>query len=447
MNPNPAAPDLIAIDALRVGMFVHLEGGWMSHPFPTSNFRIASAEQIATLAGLGLKQVRWSPRRSVIVDAAPRVASDPATSATSDAAASATAAAAPPPLRSAPRAAATAERSATELREAARAERRAQRVCEQQFSEASAACRKTTALVREQPLAAASSARALTGALTDKMIGSHELCVRLLGQAAGDRAEVHAMNVTVLALLLGRVVHLEAAEMLELGVGALLHDIGKLDLPEGCRHVEASFTPAQQKSYEAHVAHGLVHAARMDLGTVATMVIAQHHEHADGSGFPRQLGSEHLCAASRIVSLVDRYDNLCNPRIGANAVTPHEALAKLFVSGRMTYDDAILGAFIRMLGIYPPGSTVQLTDDRYGLVVAANSSRPLRPRVRVHDPRVAPDDALLIDLETTPGLGIRRSLKPAQLPDRAVACLTPTERVAYFFEPALVESTQAECVG
>ena len=65
--------------------------------------------------------------------------------------------------------------------------------------------------------------------------------------------------------------------------------------------------------------------------------------------------------------------------------------------------------------------------------------------MRVHDPRVAPDDALLIDLETTPGLGIRRSLKPSQLPRSAVDCLTPSERVAYFFEPA--ERTESACIA
>ena len=424
-----SAPELIAVEALRIGMFVHLEGGWMSHPFPISNFRIASVDQIATLASLGLKQVRWSPRRSVLAPEAAQPAAASAPAAQS---------------RSAPASTSSDERTTGELRERARAERRAQRVCEQQFSEAAVACRKMTALVREQPLAAATSARALTGALTDKMIGSHELCVRLLGEAAGDRAAVHAMNVAVLALLLGRVCQLDAVEMLDMGVGALLHDIGKLELPEGVRHASETFTPAQVRAYQDHVGQGVLHAGRMALSPGATLVIAQHHEHADGSGFPQRLGSERLSAASRIVSIVDRYDNLCNPHVGANSATPHEALARLFVNGRATYDDAILGAFIRMLGIYPPGSTVQLTDDRYGLVVGANSSRPLRPRVRVHDPRVAPDDALLIDLEMTPGLGIRRSLKPSQLPGRVVECLAPSERVAYFFEPALMASVEAE---
>ncbi|MBC7941987.1 MAG: DUF3391 domain-containing protein, partial [Chitinophagaceae bacterium] len=62
---------LIAVEKLRVGMFVHLDGGWLSHPFPLSSFRIGSADQLVTLRGLGLKQVRWMPEKSDPQDDAP----------------------------------------------------------------------------------------------------------------------------------------------------------------------------------------------------------------------------------------------------------------------------------------------------------------------------------------------------------------------------------------
>ena len=112
------------------------------------------------------------------------------------------------------------------------------------------------------------------------------------------------------------------------------------------------------------------------------------------------------------------------------------SLSLLFAQAKSKFDTAILGAFIKMMGVYPAGSTVQLTDDRYALVVGVNSSRPLKPRVLVHEPRVPRDEALVLDLEATEGLGIRRSLRPQQLPDAALAYLAPRPRVAYFFEPA-----------
>ena len=81
-------------------------------------------------------------------------------------------------------------------------------------------------------------------------------------------------------------------------------------------------------------------------------------------------------------------------------------------------------------------SVVQLSDDRYAIVTSVNSSRPLKPRVLVHEPRAGRDTAVTVDLEATPGLGIRRSLKPQYLPRSALDVLSPRPRVCYFFERA-----------
>jgi hypothetical protein len=181
----------------------------------------------------------------------------------------------------------------------------------------------------------------------------------------------------------------------------------------------------------------------MNLTPGATLVIAQHHEHADGSGFPLRLNSDRMSTASRIVSLVNRYDNMCNPHVPSRALTPHEALSLLFAQGKNRYDTAILGAFIKMMGVYPPGSVVQLTDDRYAMVVSVNSARPLKPRVLVHEAKVPRDEALVLNLETEPRLGIRRSLKPQQLSTESLEYLSPRPRVAYFFEPEVVPIPEA----
>jgi hypothetical protein len=86
--------------------------------------------------------------------------------------------------------------------------------------------------------------------------------------------------------------------------------------------------------------------------------------------------------------------------------------------------------------VYPAGSVVQLTDERYALVMSVNSTRPLKPNVLVHDPERPREEALHLNLIHTPDLGIRRSLKPSQLPADALEYLAPRPRVAYFFEAA-----------
>jgi putative nucleotidyltransferase with HDIG domain len=287
-----------------------------------------------------------------------------------------------------------------------------------------------------RPPRAGARPAALTAAVIDKMIGEQDLCVRMLTEAAGDKASMHAMNVTVIALLMGRCFGFSEEDMADLGVGALLHDVGKLEMPQRLRHREDNFSPSEARVYEEHVELGVVQARRLGLTPGAAQVIAQHHEHADASGFPARLNSDRMTMAARIVALVNRYDNLCNPHLLARAMTPHESLSLLFAQGRSKYDASILNAFIKMMGVYPPGSVVQLTDDRYALVVAVNSSRPLKPSVLVHDAAVARAEALVLDLEAAPGLGIRRSIRPQQLPPTALDYLAPTARVAYFFEPS-----------
>ncbi len=410
----------IDVDALRVGMFVHLDLGWMSHPFPLGSFKIASDDQIATIRQLGLKRVRWNPAQS---DAEPQAA----------------AAATPGPTDAdgtRPAEAPIEAPAFVERRRKLALQRAALAACERQFSEAARECKRATELVATQPSAAASHAEALSRALVDKMVGDQDLCIRLLTDAAGDKASAHALNVAIISLLMGRAFGLSDGDMLDLGVGALMHDIGKLDVPDRVRHREEHFSAAENRFYEEHVQFGVAHARKMGLSAGATRVIAQHHEHADATGFPQRLNVDRMTPQARIVSLVNRYDNLCNPHVPSRAMTPHEALSLLFAQSKTRYDTGILGAFIKMMGVYPPGSVVQLTDDRFAMVVGVNSTRPLKPRVLVHEAGVPRDEALVVDLETVAGLGIRRSVKPLQLPDASLAYLSPRPRVAYFFEPA-----------
>jgi putative nucleotidyltransferase with HDIG domain len=430
----PTPHELIDVQALRVGMVVHLDGGWMAHPFPLSRFKISSVDQIATIRSLGMKRVRWEPRFSDVaaaVDGSQGV--DPGAS-------PAPAKQAPPVEVAGAEAAVPPESPEQQARKTHRqrlaSQHEAQQLCERQFAEAADACSELTRQASAKPREAGGQAQALSRALVDKMLGEQEVCIQLLSGTAGSKAAAHALNVSILSLLLGRKLGLSEVEMLDLGVGAMLHDIGKLELPDRVKHREDHFIAAEVKEYEQHVAHGVVQARRMGLAAGAALVVAQHHEHHDGSGFPLRLGADKLTLPARIVALVNRYDNLCNPNLAARAMTPHEALALLFAGSAAKFDTTVMATFIKMMGVYPPGSTVQLSDERFALVVNVNASRPLRPSVLVHDAKVPRDEALVLDLQAQPGLSIRRSLKPLQLPPAALNYLAPAKRVAYFFEPA-----------
>lgn len=439
----------VAIEDLQVGMFVHLDLGWWAHPFALSSFLVTSQDQITTIRGLGLRSLRWSPEKSRLepppaapaaagdatapaaADATVPVASDAAGAAVADPAAAAAAAAADDASASVavPALGRTAPPDPLAAQHAARA------LCEQQYGEASRDWHAAQALVLQQPVPAREVTEGLTRALLDKLLVDREMCVRVISDAGSDRASGHALNVAVIALLMGRVFGFSAADMQDLGVGALLHDVGKLELPERVRHAELPLNAREQQAYREHVSLGVAIGQRMGLAEGALQVLAQHHEMADGSGFPARLNLDRMAIGARIVSLVNRYDKLCNPAQIANALTPHEALSTLFAQSRTKFDATMLNAFIRMMGVYPPGSLVQLTDDRYATVVSCNSSRPLKPRVLVCDTKVPVEEALLLNLDGQVDLGIRRSLKATQLPAAARDYLSPRQRMVYFFEP------------
>ena len=408
--------ELIDMHELQVGMYVELELGWMSHPFPTGSFKISSNRQIETIRGLGLRQVRWVPAKS----------DPPPGEGTSSR----------PAMDEASAARALAREHEFRKRRSAliAAQQQSLQACEQKFGAAQQAYRQVQEEVLEQPIPSRDRCLALVEDFVQQMNCDGEAAIRLLSEGVGERAAMHPVNVSVMCLLLGRAMGLGSQELTDLGMAALLHDIGKLQLPQRVRWFEDGFSIEDFKQYQEHVNKGVAIANRMQLSEGALMAIAQHHELMDGSGFPMRPPSGEITQGARILALVNRYDNLCNPVRLATALTPHEALSLLFAQHKARYDNMVLSAFIRMMGVYPPGSVVQLIDGRYALVVSVNSVRPLKPRVIVHEPTVPRHEALILDLESQPGIGIRRSLKPAGLPADAFEYLGPRQRVAYYFE-------------
>jgi HD-GYP domain-containing protein (c-di-GMP phosphodiesterase class II) len=407
--------ELIDINDLRVGLYIELDLGWMAHPFPTGSFKISSTRQIETIRSLGLRQVRYVPSRSDAADEG--LPSRPALSEGE--------------------AARTLALQGEQRRQRAaliEVQQKSLRLCEQKFAQAQQQFRRVQEEVLDQPVKMRDECQALVSAYVQQMACDGESAIRLLSEGVGERAAMHPVNVTVMCLLLGKAMNLPAQDLADLGMAAFLHDVGKLQLPQRVRWFEEGLSVEDFRHYQEHVAKSVAIGKRMELSEGVLRAIAQHHEMMDGSGFPLRPPGAELSITSRILALVNRYDNLCNPQRLVTALTPHEALSLLFAQHKARFDNLVLSAFIRMMGVYPPGSVVQLIDGRYALVVSVNSVRPLKPRVIVHEPSVPKHEALILDLESQPNIGIRRSLKPASLPADALDYLGPRQRIAYYFE-------------
>jgi putative nucleotidyltransferase with HDIG domain len=429
MATQDTEAQFIDIGDLRVGMFIFLDLGWMQHPFALNSFKLSSRDQIDTLIKLGVNRVRWSPEKSD-----PEPVPEPE-QVNGKVGAGGTAA------RQAVADAVAAEVAALAIerrqrREILNNQRESLEVCERQFDSAARSYRQVIDTVRTQPEVVRVQITEMVGGMLAKMLDQEETTIRLLSENVGERASQHSINVTVISLLLGKTMGLDATALDTLGAGALLHDIGLIALPERLRWLDSQFSSAERRQYQEHVAHGITIGLQMKVSPDQLAIIAQHHELADGRGYPHQFAGEQIAPLARIVALVNLYDNLCNPANPTQAITPHEALALIFAQMKHQFDAKVLMHFIRMMGVYPPGSVIELSDGRIALVVSVNAARPLKPNIIIFEPRIPHEEALVEDLEQSPELGIRRSLKPLQLPKAAFDYLSPRQRICYFFERA-----------
>jgi putative nucleotidyltransferase with HDIG domain len=199
---------------------------------------------------------------------------------------------------------------------------------------------------------------------------------------------LHSLRVCVLALAFGRHLELDEAGLNMLGLGALLHDVGKTKVPLDILNKPGSLTPAESELMRAHVPHGvaLLEGAR-NVPAEAVEVVKWHHERFDGSGYAFGLHGDQISLFGQIGAIVDTYDAITSDRCYHRGMSAHDALRKMYEWRRKDFHDRLVEQFIQCMGVYPLGSIVELSTGSIGVVISANRLRRLRPRVAlVRDP-------------------------------------------------------------
>ncbi len=200
----------------------------------------------------------------------------------------------------------------------------------------------------------------------------------------------HSVNTSVMAVALGRHVGLERRQLYALGQAGMLHDLGKLCLPIEILNKPGRLTPEERRVVEFHPIDGFVSIAAQ-MGVAAdtldvALVAYEHHVTEAGAGYPRRDEFRRKRLLSRIVSIVDCYDAMTSARVYRNQpVTPPETLAIMYNGGRSEFDPLLLRCFMNLMGVYPLGTAVVLSDGSIGLVVGGCPDFALRhfPTVRV----------------------------------------------------------------
>ncbi len=274
--------------------------------------------------------------------------------------------------------------------------------------------------------------------LVDTFLSQQDVFVNLMtNKPKEEKQHLHAFNVTVLSMMMGKDLGFDGPAMKYLGMGALFHDIGKGRIPisELAMGKPTTMKYAVQRHYELHPKIGVKIVSELpSFPAESAIVILQHHETIDGKGFPDKFKGDDISPLARIVAVADTYDNLCNKNDPKEAFTPHDAMRHMFTKLRSKLDNRYLAMFIRNLGVYPPGTVVQLSNGAIGMVISTNIQKSSRPGVLIYHPDVPKKEALVIDLQVEEELEIKKTMRPEELPREVFAYLSPTRQINYYAE-------------
>jgi putative nucleotidyltransferase with HDIG domain len=240
-----------------------------------------------------------------------------------------------------------------------------------------------------------------------------------------EYTSIHCVNVCVFALAFGLHLGLDRDALTRLGLGALLHDVGKTKTPDEILNKTGQLTDDEFEVVKRHAEDG--YQIMRDTGGVADdalAVIRHHHERMAGTGYPLGLTGTDIPLHVRVAGLADAYDAMTSDRSYQTAMAADNALHKLYRRGADMFGDEMVQEFIRCVGIFPVGSVVELDNGAVGVVVATGADARLQPTLLlVRTPDGHPyDKRVLVNLaaETRRGEGdapcrIVRARNPASV--------------------------------
>jgi HD-GYP domain-containing protein (c-di-GMP phosphodiesterase class II) len=197
----------------------------------------------------------------------------------------------------------------------------------------------------------------------------------------------HATDICVLSLIVAQEMSGVSIDHEELGIGALLHDAGYLRLPRNLYRRSRELGGHERSLMQQHPQLAAAVLAQRSEGAVPEairLIIAQHHERLDGSGFPQGLKGDALSLGGQLVGLVDTYDGMVSWRSDRAPLLPHDAIRQLFVLGEKgRFDKSLVEVTIKALGVYPVGSLLKLNTGERAIVVGVHPEHRLKPTVKI----------------------------------------------------------------
>jgi putative nucleotidyltransferase with HDIG domain len=197
-----------------------------------------------------------------------------------------------------------------------------------------------------------------------------------------DYTYLHSVAVCALMIALGKQLGLSAVDIKDAGMAGLLHDVGKMMIPEEVLNKPGKLTDEEFEIIKAHPKKGWEVLNVSDANAVALDVVLHHHERVDGTGYPEKLSGEALTLFARMGAVCDVYDALTSNRCYKAGWEPAEALRKMAEWRNGHFDERIFHSFVKTIGIYPTGTLVKLKSDRLAVVIEQSEKGLLTPHVK-----------------------------------------------------------------
>lgn len=194
----------------------------------------------------------------------------------------------------------------------------------------------------------------------------------------------HCLRVSIMAIAFGKTLNLSRGELELIGLCGMLHDVGKMKVPLSILNKPAKLNSDELKLMQEHAVLGYIFLKQHGgIEEIVCDVAHSHHERVDGKGYPRQLPENTISLFSKVIAIIDAYDAITSDRPYRDGLTPLDALGILFKERGKHFDSDLVEKFIQMVGIYPPGSLVEMTNGETGIILAANPDQKLKPKIEI----------------------------------------------------------------
>ena len=233
------------------------------------------------------------------------------------------------------------------------------------------------------------------------------ICFSQLKQKDHYTAE-HSLRVSILALTFARHLGFDRRQMNLLGIGALMHDVGKMKIPSDILLKPAELSEKEAKLMETHAPLGVKILQNTDIPTESIQIAQLHHERYNGTGYNLGLKGDAISQFGLIGAIVDFYDALTSDRPYRDGLAPHVILRNMYKARGKLFHGQLIEQFIQCLGVYPIGSVVELNTGDVGVVTTNNRVRRLKPMVTLvldqdNQPYAKPKKIDLVHDRTTSG--------------------------------------------